>query len=428
MAQTKYIDSIKVLIKNSKEDNNKVELLNETADKLFRVSSFDSSIRYANLALMLAKKINYKPGIAGAYSNLGTANWDLGNYPLSLQNYFAALKIYELLKDKYGIGGVYTGIANVYNFQGNYTNALKNYAISLDNYTSIGFKSGMATAYINIGNSYYFMANYSEALKNFNASIKLREELEKEKEDNTNKVGLANCYENIGNINYIKENYEEALKSYSLALILRKKTGEKRGITSSYRNFGDIYLKEKKYALAIESYQKGLLLANETGSLEDIKELNSNLSKAYEILGDYKKSLAYYKVYIAMRDSLLNEENTKKSVRMEMNYEFDKKEAAAKLEQEKKEAVTAAESKKQRVILLGISGFGLLVLIFAVYAYRSFIQKKKANIEISKQKNLIEEKQKEILDSIYYARRIQQSLMSHESYIFQTLKRLAKSA
>jgi cell division protein FtsL len=46
----------------------------------------------------------------------------------------------------------------------------------------------------------------------------------------------------------------------------------------------------------------------------------------------------------------------------------------------------------------------VLVMVFAVYVYRSFLQKKKINIEITQQKRIIEEKQKEILDSIYYAR------------------------
>jgi len=142
------------------------------------------------------------------------------------------------------------------------------------------------------------------------------------------------------------------------------------------------------------------------------------------LLGNFDGALVNYKKYIACGDSLLNEETTKKTVQAEMQYEFNKKEAAAKLEQEKKEAIAEAEKKKQKIILLAISGFGLLLLGFAVFAYRSFLQKKKANIEISQQKHLIEEKQKEILDSIYYVRRIQRSLLPHEKYIARNLQRL----
>ena len=70
-----------------------------------------------------------------------------------------------------------------------------------------------------------------------------------------------------------------------------------------------------------------------------------------------------------------------------------------------------------------MSGILILVIGFAVFAYRSFLQKQKANIEITKQKEIIEEKQKEILDSIHYAKRIQTALLPSEKYIGRNLNR-----
>ncbi len=46
--------------------------------------------------------------------------------------------------------------------------------------------------------------------------------------------------------------------------------------------------------------------------------------------------------------------------------------------------------------------------------------------QIKKQKDLVEEKQKEILDSIHYAKRIQKSLLPTEKYIDKNLDRLKK--
>lgn len=120
------------------------------------------------------------------------------------------------------------------------------------------------------------------------------------------------------------------------------------------------------------------------------------------------------------------EENTKKQVRSEMNYEFEKKEAAAKLEQEKKEAIAQAESRKQSIIMYSVCGILVLVFAFAVYAYRSYLQKQKANLEITRQKEIIEVKQKEILDSIHYAKRIQTALIASDKYIERNLDRLKR--
>jgi hypothetical protein len=169
---------------------------------------------------------------------------------------------------------------------------------------------------------------------------------------------------------------------------------------------------------------KALQLAAQIGNKDAIMDCYRELTALDSARNDARKGLEHYKLFIAYRDSLVNEENTKKAVQAQMQYEFDKREAATKLEQEKREAVAGAERKRQRMILLAISCFGLLVLGFAVFAYRSFLQKKKANVEISLQKHLIEEKQKEILDSIYYARRIQRTLMPTEKRIFNLMRKV----
>ncbi len=109
-----------------------------------------------------------------------------------------------------------------------------------------------------------------------------------------------------------------------------------------------------------------------------------------------------------------------------MQYEFDKKEAATKLEQEKKEVIALAERKKQTIILWSICGILVLVIAFAIFAYRSYKHKQKANEAITKQKELIEEKQKEILDSIRYAKRIQTALITSEKYIERNLNKINK--
>jgi cell division protein FtsB len=104
-----------------------------------------------------------------------------------------------------------------------------------------------------------------------------------------------------------------------------------------------------------------------------------------------------------------------------MQYEFDKKEAQNKAEQEKKDEVS-------RTIIYGISSGLLLVMLLALFVFRSYRQKQKANVIITKQKEevemqkqLVEVKQKEILDSIYYARRIQRSLLPGEKHIAKML-------
>jgi serine phosphatase RsbU (regulator of sigma subunit) len=86
------------------------------------------------------------------------------------------------------------------------------------------------------------------------------------------------------------------------------------------------------------------------------------------------------------------------------------------LEQEKakdnaviQKGIEQAESQRFR-INISIALF-IVTLLGAVLLYRGYKIKQRANIEITLQKEIIEEKNKEIVDSINYAQRIQQSLL-----------------
>ncbi|MBC7696686.1 MAG: SpoIIE family protein phosphatase [Burkholderiales bacterium] len=70
-----------------------------------------------------------------------------------------------------------------------------------------------------------------------------------------------------------------------------------------------------------------------------------------------------------------------------------------------------------------MGGFVLLLLL-SVVIFKSYRNKKKANElislqkqEVEKQKHTIEEKQKDILDSIHYAKRIQDALLKEEQHV-----------
>jgi len=108
----------------------------------------------------------------------------------------------------------------------------------------------------------------------------------------------------------------------------------------------------------------------------------------------------------------------------------DKELVEKSLEIEKHEA----EAKHQSILRNSfIAGF-TLVLLFALFVLRSYKQKQKANRiitmqknEVEKQKHLIEEHQKEILDSIHYAKRIQRSLLPTDKYFERVLNKKDKT-
>ena len=385
--QNHKIDSLLNLIKTGKEDTNKVIHLYKTCQEYILISEFDKGLVFGKQALVLAQNLSFKKGIAQSYNNIGIIYMYQGNYPESLKNHFASLNIKKEIKDKYGVASSYSNIGNIYANQGNYPEALKNHYAGLKINEEINDKKDIATSYNNIGVIYMKKGDLQEALKNQFASLKIDEEL--------------------------KDN---------------------QAIATSCLNIGDIYTKLNKIKEAKEYFDKALKLSIETGYKEAIKSSYAGLTIIDSIIGNYKAAFEHDKLHIIYRDSLNNEETQKKSLQASMQYEFDKKEIATKAEQDKLDAINAEEKQKQRVIIYAVAGLLILVGVFAAFMFNRFriTQKQKQVIEeqkvlVDKAYETLHEKNKEVMDSIRYAKRIQTALITSDKYINNALNKLMKN-
>jgi len=75
-------------------------------------------------------------------------------------------------------------------------------------------------------------------------------------------------------------------------------------------------------------------------------------------------------------------------------------------------------NRQNKLLIIGL----ILISITLSIAVWAFIQKNKSAKKIAQQKKEIEDKQKEIIDSINYAKRIQQSLLPTIKYIAKKIK------
>ena len=105
-----------------------------------------------------------------------------------------------------------------------------------------------------------------------------------------------------------------------------------------------------------------------------------------------------------------------------MNYEFERKQEAMQLDEDKRQALQEAENRKQRVILASISIVLLLVLVLVAVVYRNLKLNQRNTKIITQQKALVEQKHREINDSIYYAERIQRSFLANHELLKQGLQ------
>jgi len=464
-SQQPKIDSLTIVLRTAQEDTHKINALNTLSRELLKSGNYDTALLYAERAKKLAESVRFKKGTADAYHQIGSACYIQGNYPGALKNHFTALNIREKTGDQKGIADSYNSIGNVYYNQGNYPEALKNHFASLKIKEKIGDQKLISDSYNNIGIVYYSQGNYSEALENHVASLEIKEKIGDKKglASSYNNIGIiynqkgqypqalknldaalkmaeeihdlrviTAAYSNIGSVYDNLKNYPEALKNHFASLKIAEKTSDKRSTAAAYCNIGGIFKTQKKYKEGEEYEIKALSLSRETGDKDIIKssyqilaEIDSAMGNIASGGGNWEQAGKYfnnayinYKLYTVYKDSLLNEENTQKTVQTQMQYEFDKKEGILKEQQEKERALAEERSRKQNIITWSVAGSLLLVLMLSGFVLRSlritYKQKQvieTKNKETEQQKQIIEEKNKGITDSINYARRIQQALL-----------------
>lgn len=429
-AQKPLTDSLKKVLAGSAEDTLRVNTLNSLAWQTANTDP-DEALNYSFSALQLAEKLQWTKGLGNSYHQLGWFFYLKTDYSNALEYDFKALPIwdqmekelsgYPLLRLFSSKSATLCNIGIVYDEQEDFTKALDFYYRALEYGEKSGNKIYPAAILGNIGIILMKKKEYANALDHYNRGLKLKEELK-------DKKGIGLFLGNIG-IVYMKQgDHEKALSCFFRSLELKKETGNKSGTAITLGNIGELYLTEKKPDLARKFLTQALSLASETGDLAGCKEWSHHLYQLDSMEGDHAHALLNYKLYINYQDSIANEENTRAQTRTEMQYEFDKKDRQTRADQEKKDTVT-------RIVIWSISGGLALTLLLVVFISRSYRQKKKANLiiagqkeEVEQQKTKIEEKQKEILDSIQYARRIQRSLLPTVKYIEKNLKRLNRSA
>ena len=420
------LDSLwKVYNDKGQADTNRLKAIDDIAWS-YNNNNPDTAIILATEELKLAEATKQKNYQAKAFNTIGACYENQGNYPEALKNDFASLKIFEEIKDKKGVAISYNNIGIVYKGQGNYSEALKNYFASLKIKEEINDNRGIAVSYMTIGSVYYLQDNYPEALKNLFACLTIMQKLK----DNW---GIANSYINIGAVYYTQGNYPKAVENYLASLKIKEEMKDKNGIAACYGNIGKVYTKLHKTKEAQDYLNQALQISKEIGSKDFIENCYASLSTLDSATGNFKAAFEHYKLYIIYRDSLNNEETKKKSLQASMEYEFDKKELANKAAQEKLDAINAEEKQKQKIIIYAVVGLLILVGVFAIFMFNRFRITNRQKVIIEQQKVLVDkayeelhEKNKEVMDSIYYAKRIQTALITSEKYMENVFNRLLK--
>jgi serine phosphatase RsbU (regulator of sigma subunit) len=431
-----------------------------------RMGNYELALENQLKSLEYALKTKDNKAIANSYNGVGVMHDLLGNYNDALKNYFKSYNILKKDKDESGMQQCLSNIGLVYHLKGDFNNAMKYLYMSRElaekDKTSLGYTSAL----INIALVFQQQKNYDKALQLYNECLILYQK-------QNSKFDIALTYNNIGSVYLEKNDLKKSLSYHLKSLKLKEEIGDLQGKVMScnnlgliykemsnfdsalvyffeakiildslpdpaseievYSSLGTVYWRKNENLKALEYFNKAIAIYNSGIQYYKIFETYSNLSKLHFQLGNYKEAYLFNELYWSKHDSLQNNENSKLLQQKEIESEYLRKKREDKLinekEAEKRIVEEKAEEKQRFLWIILICSIFIGLLIFIIIIYRGYNEKKKANtllsernnlisvqnIEIIKQSDLLEEKNRDITDSIQYAKRLQDAILPNHN-------------
>jgi serine phosphatase RsbU (regulator of sigma subunit)/Tfp pilus assembly protein PilF len=369
-----------------------------------------NAIEIFNKALEAYKALNDSVMIGQTYNSLGQGYNGISDYPNAIANYISAQKIFQALDSKKDIAGCLINAAFVFEAMHNEDKALSNFIEGEKILMSIGNKDYLANVRHSIGTVLMNRGQYDEAIKKFNEAKDIFVELD-------NMDYYANAIASIGEIHYRKQDYDKAIPLIKEALKIKRELEEQDGICSISSTLGTIYRSMGNKKEAEKCYKEALELSKTIKAVDNEIASTRNLAELNDEMGNYKASSYYFERYSSLRDSIFKAESAGKIAEMEALYKTEKHAGEIALLNKQKEAQAHELKVKdmQRNTLLG-GLFVLFVIAFLIYnryrlKQRSNLELQTAYREIQQNRDEISIQKKEIMDSILYAKRIQDAIL-----------------
>jgi tetratricopeptide (TPR) repeat protein len=324
-----------------------------------------------NIAYELFKQLNNKKWIANTYLSFAIIHNTLSNPELALYyglrgiSYFDENdgSIFDKIMGCYILGTIYKDLKKFTEAESYYTTGLS--------YSSDASSSWLGRIYSSLANIYTYQQKYDEAIE---MSFKALEILKSE----NNSLGESRSLTDIGIIYKKQKKYNKALHYFFDGLKIRESKNVKQFILTSLLEIGDTYLMYSKNNEALDYFLRAEIIALELNLEQKLITIYQEIATAHKLLLNYPEAVVYFEKLFYVSEK------------------FHQKQIETKLLNVSNELIAEKEAEIERL----------------------------KNVELKAAYQLIALKNKEILESMRYASRIQKALLPSEKYIDRSIKNL----
>jgi serine phosphatase RsbU (regulator of sigma subunit) len=311
-------------------------------------------------------------GIAHSHKILGYCFWRFSDFSKSLDHSLKALSLFREIKDLRGEADALNNLGAVYMFHKNHEKRLECNLKCLEIRKELGNADDISGSMNNIGETYFEMGNWAEAEEWFYACIHY---------PGATDDSIAWGYHNLGKVHVQRNETEQAARMFGESMHLSERIAYHVLSTETLLELSRLHLRLQQPSEAKDYAKRAYVLSEEIGAKDEYKAACALLAEIAERSGHFSEALHYFKKYHQLHTEIFNDSNLQRIKDLEHQHELDN---------------IRKEQEIERLKTVELRG---------------------AYDEIERQKMLVEERNKDIIDSIRYARSIQQALLKEKEHV-----------
>lgn len=413
-----YIDSLENVVKTQDDFDKKAKTLQKLGHIYLSIDR-DSAVYFLKKSYDYAvMSKNYKAQSQSA-SDLCDA-YSFSDQAKATEYGLLAIDLAKKADDPATLAEAYNAFGSFKMNTGNFEGTDTYFEQAIELAIEAGDSIGLTSHYNDFGILLMMTSKYDRGLEYWEKSLDLKLKMGRELQATSTMSNIATYYKDIGR-------YYEASEYLKDAVRIKTRYNDYYGLGSTYSILGEMYYQLENYPKSIVMYDSALYFMDTTKANIGILASTQGKAMAYESMGNYKFAMREWKRYARMYENYHDENKTRIASELEEKYETKQKEEEnlrlqtanelkdARLEEEAARNELQATNNLYLMIGLILAGLVLFGIILALSRVRA------AKRQVDKQKEIVEEKNKEITDSISYAKRIQEAILPSDNSINSVL-------
>lgn len=372
----------------------------------FEQSNSDSAMFYANESYKQAKALNNIYLQCRTALQVAVCYYNVGDYKKAAVFYQEGIALSEKNGDKQLMAKAYNGFANLFANQKLFPQATEYFNKAMEISKELNDKRKVSVILMNLANIEYNRAYYSNDFTKCNQLYGEAYDWAVLAKDTGQ---MISCLGNWGMSLSDEEKFDLSLEKLNTAIMLATKSGNNADLVFLKYYLGRTYGIMQQHKKALQAFDESLKLAIEFKDVDFQSENYLCIAESNYELGNYKEAFEYFKKYKNTEDTLSSKELSAQLNTIKAQYDTEKKQKQIELLQ--------ANANKDKIVKGSLTIGAIMLLVLAFLMFNRYRLKSKTNKLLENQNAIISEKNKDISDSINYAKKIQEAILPHHDDI-----------